>query len=415
MKLCKVREYSLPLFTGILIAMIMVNVNSDFYYEVIYKPLIAGTNMTLHFFVNECFMVLFFGMASAELVRSFREGGDLYPVKKAINPLIATLGGILGPIVIFFALNTLMGEDAYIKGWGMCTATDIALAWLLAKIIFGKKHPAVKFLLLLAIADDGIGLLIIALFYQDPNESVEPLWLLLILVAVGIANLFKGAKVQNCWAYIMIPGMIAWLAMTKSHLHPVLSLVFIVPFIPHVHYDEDVEKVGYAKTFSDSHLPTVKAERKKEEEHYKYGKKKRKHHKKQKPTGLERFEKAVAPIVDYGLFFFGFTNAGVEINQIGSLSFIILISLVAGKTVGITGFTFLADKMGFKKPRGMKTKDVFIIGIIGSLGLTVALFVADVGFNDLKLRGLAKMGALLSSGVFIVAPILARIFKIKKH
>ena len=85
MKLCKVREYSLPLFTGILIAMIMVNVNSDFYYEVIYKPLIAGTNMTLHFFVNECFMVLFFGMASAELVRSFREGGDLYPVKKAIN------------------------------------------------------------------------------------------------------------------------------------------------------------------------------------------------------------------------------------------------------------------------------------------------------------------------------------------
>ena len=71
--------------------------------------------------------------------------------------------------------------------------------------------------------------------------------------------------------------------------------------------------------------------------------------------------------------------------------------------------------MGFKKPRGMKTKDVFIIGIIGSLGLTVALFVADVGFNDLKLRGLAKMGALLSSGVFIVAPILARIFKIKKH
>ena len=85
MKLCKVREYSLPLFTGILIAMIMVNVNSDFYYEVIYKPLIAGTNMTLHFFVNECFMVLFFGMASAELVRSFREGGDLYPVKKAIK------------------------------------------------------------------------------------------------------------------------------------------------------------------------------------------------------------------------------------------------------------------------------------------------------------------------------------------
>ena len=132
--------------------------------------------------------------------------------------------------MIFFTLNTLMGEDAYIKGWGMCTATDIALAWLLAKIIFGKKHSAVKFLLLLAIADDGIGLLIIALFYQDSNESVEPLWLLLILVAVGIANLFKGAKVQNCWAYIMIPGMIAWLAMTKSHLHPVLSLVFIVPF-----------------------------------------------------------------------------------------------------------------------------------------------------------------------------------------
>lgn len=414
----KIREYSIPLFAGILAAMLWVNIDSESYNFIISKPIISGSHISLHYIVNEGFMVLFFGMAGAELVRSFREGGELYPIKNAINPLMATLGGIVGPVIIFFSLNHLIGDASYIKGWGMCTATDIALAWLLARVVFGRNHAAVKFLLLLAIADDGIGLLIIAVFYSDPAYPVEPIWLFLVLLAMGLANIFRKAQVNNFWAYLLIPGMLCWMAMVKSHLHPVLAFVFIVPFIPDVTISSDGKERAFKKdviiTFLDTHFPTIKAKREQEKRDGVYNKITEITGEERKATALEKFEKFICPIVDYGLFFFGLTNAGVEINQINNLTFIILSALVLGKMLGISTLTFLADKLGFKKPRGMKTKDVWVLSMIGSLGLTVALFIADIGFADVTLRGSAKMGALFSGIIFLVVPIIGKVLKIEK-
>ena len=81
---------------------------------------------------------------------------------------MATLGGVIGPAFVYLALNHFIGSAELLRGWGIPTATDIAFAWLVARTVFGVDHPAISFLLLLAVADDGIGLAIIAVFYPDP-------------------------------------------------------------------------------------------------------------------------------------------------------------------------------------------------------------------------------------------------------
>ena len=143
----------------------------------------------MHFLVNDIFMVLFFGIAAKEIVESCLKGGALNPIKNAINPLFATLGGVIGPVAVFFFLTGVMNLTHLNQGWGIPTATDIALAWLAAKVIFGASHPAINFLLLLAIVDDAIGLGIIAIFYGDPSHPANPVQLLFVLIAMAIAFL----------------------------------------------------------------------------------------------------------------------------------------------------------------------------------------------------------------------------------
>ena len=130
---------------------------------------IFGHDLTLHFLVNDIFMVFFVGIAAKEITEACLPGGNLNPPAKAVNPLLATLGGVVGPVAVFFLglwLAFQLGVyqapvddwDRLQRGWGVPTATDIALAWLVARAVFGKGHPAVNFLLLLAVADDAIGL-----------------------------------------------------------------------------------------------------------------------------------------------------------------------------------------------------------------------------------------------------------------
>jgi len=122
-----------------------------------------------------------------------------------------------------------------LNGWGVPTATDISLAWMFALLIFGAGHPAINFLLLLAIADDALGMAIIAAFYGNPEKPVEPVWLLLVLVAMAVAFLLRCLKVQYWSLYVMLSGPISWLGLILAHVHPALALVFVVPFMPAMH------------------------------------------------------------------------------------------------------------------------------------------------------------------------------------
>jgi NhaA family Na+:H+ antiporter len=285
-----------------------------------------------------------------------------------------------------------MGKGVYTPGWGVCTATDIALSWLLARIVFGGNHPAVSFLLLLAVADDAAGLVIIAVFYPEIGSTPNYLWLLLVLAAIAIAFAFKKLRVEIWWLYILIPGILAWVGMHNASLHPALSLVFVVPFLyrnkkhpDYLEYDE-----GWDFHPEAAGLPPTRRE------------------------PLLRCEKAFAPIVDYGLILFGLINAGVELARVSTLTWIIMISLIVGKTLGVTLLSMFARLIRLPLPEGMHFREVLCAGLVAGMGLTVALFVADSAFADAGLLSASKMGALFSVAVFLVAPLLGKALRIIK-
>jgi NhaA family Na+:H+ antiporter len=293
------REFSFPLIAGVLVALVWANISPETYKHFNYSPLIG--ELDFHFLINDIFMVFFFGIATVEITESLLPGGALNPIKKAVNPLLSTLGGVIGPALVYTLLNIIWGKPEFARGWGIPTATDIALAWLVARFIFGNKHPAVPFLLLLAIVDDGIGLAIIAIFYPDIHHPVVPVWLLLVLAGMVFAFILRKRGVKHYWPYIFFGGIMSWTGLAKAHLHPALALVFIVPFMPspkrmkHELFEDDL---------SDH-------------------------------STLMQFEHDFKVFIDFGLFLFGLSNAGVEFSAVNELTWIVFLAILTGKTIGI--------------------------------------------------------------------------------
>ncbi len=389
------QEFSIPLIGGVIAALLWANIDEHSYHHFLHYPLLGegvgmfGYEFNFHFLMNDLFMVLFFGIAAVEITQAVMPGGSLNPISKAINPLFGTLGGVLGPVGVFFLLCAIIPMDNLIQGditqativngWGIPTATDIALAWLVARLVFGAKHPAVSYLLLLAVADDAIGLGIIAIFYPSPDHPVEPIYLLFTLLGMAVAFGLNRMSVKNFWPYVIIGGGLSWVGLISAHLHPALALVFVVPFMPAGHG-------RHAQLFAE------------ENEH----------------TTIANFEHFHKLPVDLGLFGFGLANAGVLFAGINQVTWIVLASLLIGKTVGIAGFGMVANLIGFKLPQGMDFKSVVVAGVIAGLGLTVALFVSGEAYVEPSLQGAAKMGALLSVIAAPIAFILGKMFKVKK-
>src|SRR5687768_3179225 len=144
------------LILGTLIALVWANLERDSYIRFAH---------TLHFIVNDIGMAFFFALAAKEVAEATAPGGALHSPRRAAMPLAAAVGGMLGPGLIFVAMTIAFDRPNLERGWAIPTATDIAFSYLAARTIFGAKHPAIPFLLLLAIADDALGLMIIAAFY----------------------------------------------------------------------------------------------------------------------------------------------------------------------------------------------------------------------------------------------------------
>lgn len=378
------RRFSIPLIVGVVAAVLWANlVGEDAYNAIVYRELfdfsLFGRNVTVspHWLINDIFMVFFFGVAAKEITDAMLPGGALNPPSKALNPIFGTIGGILGPVAVYLVLSRLLGgddADVIATGWGIPTATDIALAWLVARVVFGASHPAVNFLLLLAIADDAIGLMIIAIFYPDPEFVVQPIWLLLTAAGVGTAIMMARAKVTHWAFFVFIAGTLSWLGLLRAGLHPALALVFIIPFMPSVYPD------GREGRPSDAY-----------------------HH-------------AVGFPVDFGLFFFGLFNAGVAFGSVGAATWVVLFALLIGKPLGIGFFSILANAIGFKYPTGMGARHVVTVGFVAAMGLTVALFVAGQAFagENIHIQPAAKMGALLSVLAAPVAFVVGKALRVKE-
>lgn len=376
----KARDLSVPLLTGVVAALVWANLDPGSYEWLIHaSPFGEHGPLSLHFIVNDLFMVLFFGIATGEIVEAVLPGGSLNPPKKAVNPLLGTVGGVVGPVLAFLAYLYFIGRMDLAGGWGIPTATDIALAWLVARLAFGRQHPAVSFLLLLAVADDAIGLVIIGVFYPDPHHPVEPAFLGLVVVGLAAAWGMRKAGVKSFWAYLAVPGLLSWAGLFLAHVHPALALVPVVPFMPTADHDDGMFAV------SEEHASDT----------------------------LNRFQHFFHAPVDFGLFAFGLANAGVVFDVVGDASWAVLVALMVGKTVGIYVCSMGAHLAGFPLPEGMDGRSLFVAGLTAAIGLTVALFVAGVAYADVATAGAAKMGALLSAGAAPLVLFAARVLRVR--
>ena len=424
------QEYSLPLIVGVVVGLVWANIDFDSYYKIVEFDFwnfgkgpflddgdhhdlndfyILGKHVTVHFLINEVFMVFFFGIAAKEITESILPGGALNPLPKAINPIMGTLGGVFGPVGLFILLAVIFygGTDdlgrmmfpaeGVLGGWAIHTATDIALAWLVARVIFGARHPAVNFLLLLAVADDAIGLVIIAVFY---SENVQPLWLLLTLGGMVTAYVFRRIGITWWPVYILIAGGMSWTGLVMTGVEPALALVFIVPFLPALHAGgheghEGEELEGGEHDVEHSHVHDGAG----------HG---------HRAGTLEQFEHHLKLPVDFGLFFFAWANAGVAFGNINAVTLMILLSLIVGKTVGVSLFSFVMSRAGFPLPEGMGLRHLMVAGMIAGLGLTVALFVANKAYYGTDFLDPGKMGAVFSIVVAGLSFVFARVIGIRR-
>jgi NhaA family Na+:H+ antiporter len=158
-----IRDNSLLLVLGTVTALAWANVDHPGYERFAHA---------LHFAVNDVCMVFFFALAVKEIVEATLPGGPLESPREAAVPILAAAGGMIGPAGIYVLLATVLRRPELMPGWAIPCATDIAFSYLAARFIFPNKHPAIPFLLLLAIADDALGLILLAAFYPAAPVSL---------------------------------------------------------------------------------------------------------------------------------------------------------------------------------------------------------------------------------------------------
>ena len=416
-----VANYSVLLIAGALIALVWANTDPHSYHVVVEWPLwfndfvgvdlhhweeILGEDahyfdnrlgleppekvLTFHYLVNDVLMAFFFAIAAKEVWEAVILRNGSLRGKKAATPLFATLGGMVGPVAVYLGMAYFVfgseTYDAVANGWAVPTATDIAFSYLVGRLVFGAGHPAVRFLLLLAIADDAAGLIILAVFY--PSGELAPEMLLLSLGAAlavfVLANwlprrLDRGDQLRprstfvrerlGFWPYL-VAGALSWYGFAQAGLHPALGLLPIVPTIPHAD-----RAFGF---FSDAEKYLTDL--------------------------LNQIEHALKHPVEVILFFFGLLNAGVEFSAIGEPTWLVLAGLMIGKPLGVLLFGWIgANVLGLGLPAGMRIVDLFVIGCVAAIGFTVSLFIAAVAFDPGPVQDAAKMGALLSFAAAIVS------------
>src|SRR4051812_28339335 len=222
-------ERSLLLVVGTIAALIWANVAGASY---------TAFAQATHFVINDVAMVFFFALAAKEIVEATRPGGSLSSWREAAVPLLAACGGMIVPALLYVVAMRGLGLPELLRGWAIPCATDIAFSYLVARVVFPARHPAIPFLLLLAVADDALGLIVLAVFY--PASDVALLTFVLLLApALAIAWGLRRRGVASFWPYVLGAGGLSWAAFYSGGLHPALALVPIVPFMPcHERYHE---------------------------------------------------------------------------------------------------------------------------------------------------------------------------------
>lgn len=327
-------------------------------------------NKDLLLWINDALMALFFLMIGLEVKRELMMG-SLKGRERAMFPLIAALGGMLAPGLIYAALNH--NDALAIHGWAIPAATDIAFALGILALLGSRVPPALKmFLMALAVIDDLGAIVIIAFFYTNDLSIVSLGVAAASIVALALLNL---CGVRKTSVYLLV-GMVLWVAVLKSGVHATLAGVIVGLFIP-------LKK-------QDGHSPSIEL-----------------------AHGLH-------PWVSWLILpLFAFANAGVSLTGVsvdGLFSMVplgIILGLLVGKPLGITLICWLSVKLKIAVlPENTKMVDIAAVGVLCGIGFTMSIFIASLAFDAAheEMVTLAKLGILSGSVLSaVVGYILLRI------
>ncbi|KCZ53360.1 hypothetical protein HY29_03825 [Hyphomonas beringensis] len=307
--------------------------------------------------INDGLMAVFFLLVGLEIKREVLEG-ELSSFDKAVLPMLAAIGGMVGPALIYVALNAT--DPVSIRGWAIPAATDIAFALGILALLGTRAPVALKiFLLAIAIIDDLGAILIIAMFYTE-QLSVQALG----LAGLGFAGLviMNRMGVKRIAPYILV-GLFIWVCVLKSGVHATLAGVLTALAIPI--------------------LP-------------------------RKETGqspLHKLEHGLHPWVAYMILpVFAFANAGVDLRGIsldaltGPVPLGIALGLFLGKQLGVFGLTFAAVKSGIARlPSGVSWLQVYGVACLTGVGFTMSLFIGGLAFSSAAELDQVRLGVLMGS------------------
>ncbi len=400
---------SLLLLASTLLALIIANSPLHFQYEnLIALPLgllIDSTHyaMSLHHWINDGLMALFFFVIGLEIKREML-AGDLRDPANSIPVIAAAIGGMTIPALIFYMLN--VGSPT-LQGWAIPMATDTAFAIGLLSLL-GNRIPygLISFILALAIIDDIGAVMVIALFYSDTLSQFHIILAagLLILLALG-----NRAGVRHPLFYFLLGGMV-WLAMLGSGLHATLAgilVAFTVPARPaHSSRHFLAESIRLLKRFREierqQQSPSILEEQRQHELAVNLSRTAE-----QATTPLQRWEQRLEkPVAILVLPVFALANAGITFSVesltdvfTNSLSLGIILGLVVGKFIGVCSFTWLALKLGLGAlPGEMTFRHVPGLALMAGIGFTMSVFIASLGFATAPDQLLmAKTGIIFAS------------------
>jgi NhaA family Na+:H+ antiporter len=330
-----------------------------------YKKIISSPN--LFAIVNDGLMALFFLLLALEIKREMLVG-ELRNPKQVILPIVAATGGVIVPAVIYL-LSVGIHDPALLPGWAIPVATDVALALGLLSLL-GKRVPASLkiFLAVLAIADDLIVIIIIALFY---TQNLSFLYLGLALGGVALLVLFNRIGIARLSVY-MVLGFFIWLAVLKSGVHATLAGVMVGFCVPY-----SIQK------------------------------------KEQTAFPLNALEIHLRPWVTFSVLpLFVLVNAGVSIAEndmslLHSMPLGIALALFFGKQIGIFSASWLIIKTGMTRlPSGSDWLQLYGVAVLAGIGFTMSMFISNLAFRHTDYSTLSHLGILMGSGCAAVFGLL---------
>ena len=349
----------LILLFAAIIALIISNSNlSELYFSTLNNYLFIGINnfglkLSVIHWINDALMAIFFFFVTLEIKREFLQG-ELSNIKQALLPIIAAVGGMLIPALIYVFIN--FSDSQTLNGWAIPSATDIAFSLGVLSLL-GKRVPiSLKvFLTALAIIDDLGAIVIIALFYSG-DLSIKYLTLMLLaFISLLIINKFN---IKKFLPYLIV-GIFLWDFTHNSGIHATIAGVLLAMTIPH---------------------------RKKEKDF----------------SLLIKVEHAISPYVAFGIMpLFAFANAGVSLEGLSLASLLdkVPLGLFVGKQLGVFVFSYIAIKMKIAQmPNNSNWFNFYGVGILTGIGFTMSLFVGNLAFAEsMQYMDGVKIGVLTGS------------------